>query len=348
MTTTSEIGVNPALFSKPNTGNAIQQLISPLLPQFDQILRSYVLFNIFFFSLGFVEVLLLLLFFTFLTQSAILAFSLAVVFLTFFSYFILRLYYQAQKPEQLHEFRERYLRACKSILHYQEGSPEHYMGLANAAGKLSDALAGREYALFQLPAFLSFAQPYIERFSYWYHWQDVHQMRELLLKSAVAENIKLVKHDPTSLEAHASLANAYILMSALYAPPNHNEKTDEEQWLPDEAFSEESKKKFRWTAERAVEEFKIINDFAPDDPWVHAQLAYSYHDLQMPLEEIKEYEILLKLDPEDPDTLLRLGILYFQQGMNAKGLCMYEELKTLDERKSEELLKFYGAYSQKF
>ncbi len=319
-----------------------QQIIASILPQYDQILRSYALFNIAFLSLGFVEFILLIVFFTFLTQSAILAFSLAFVFLTFFSYFILRLYFHAQKPEQLQEIRDKYIRAAKGILQYKEGVSEHNIALASTCSKLSDALVGREYTYFTPPAQFVFLKPYLERLSCWCHWHDVHQMRELLLISAIEENIKLVKGEPTSLDTHAALANSYIMLSVLYADPRKSEGIHDEQWVPNDAFSPELAKKFRITAERAIEEFKIINDFAPDDLWVHAQLAYSYHDLQMPLEEIREYELLLKIHSDDVDTLLRLGILYFQQGMNSKGLCVYEDLKSLDTRKADELIKFYG------
>ena len=96
-------------------------------------------------------------------------------------------------------------------------------------------------------------------------------------------------------------------------------------------------------AERAIEEFKILNDYAPEDPWIHAQLAYSYHDLQMPQEEIREYETVLRLKPDDMDTLFRLGVLYFQQGMNAKGLQAYEELKRFHYKKAEALIGYYGS-----
>jgi len=98
-------------------------------------------------------------------------------------------------------------------------------------------------------------------------------------------------------------------------------------------------------AERAIEEFKVLNDYAPNDPWVHAQLAYSYHDLQMPKEEIKEYETILKLNPGDRDTLYKLGLLYFQEGMNAQGLRIYEELKRSHYKKAESLMENYGSYN---
>lgn len=332
------------LSSQLNHGDSMQQSMTPMLQQFDKILHSYSMFNVIFLTVGFIEIILLLTFFTVLTQSAILALSLAIVFLTFFTYFILRLYYQAQKPEQLKELKEHYMLSCQNALEFKNSS-ERNVAIANACSRLSDALAGREYILYQAPQWLNSLRPSLERFSCWCHWYDVHYMRELLLKGAVDENIKLVKLEPTSLEAHAALANAYTMLSILHTDPLAQESSESGRWMPKEAFSPLLEKKFRLTAERAIEEFKIISDFAPDDPWVHAQLAYSYHDLKMPLEEIKEYEILLKLDPEAMDIQFKLGALYFEQGMNAKGLRIYEELKATDMRKAEELIKLYGVYS---
>lgn len=322
--------------------NPINHVVAPILPQFDRMIQTYAIFNLLFLTFGFIEFTLLVIFFTFLAKSAILAFSLAIVFLTFFSYFILRLYYQTQKPGQFQDLKERYLRACKGVMNYREGVPEHHIALAGACAKFSDSLQGREYSFYRMPSWLSILDPYIEKFSYWHHWTDVQKMRELLLFSAIEENIKVVKCEPTSIEAHAGLANAYVVLSGLYV--NSNKHEEDTGWLSNESLTPDLEHKFRSTAERAIEEFKILSDFAPDDPWVHAQLAYSYHDLKMPLEEIKEYEILLNLSPTDTDTMLRLGILYFQQGMNAKGLRIYEELKESAPKNALELIRFYGAY----
>src|ERR1700733_5959989 len=143
-------------------------------------------------------------------------------------------------------------------------------------------------------------------------------MKELLLTIAVEEHLKAVKCEPTNLEVHAALANAYVMLSSLYADPCKYHDYDEERYVPVERHAEQIQAKFRATAERAIEEFKILNDYAPEDPWVHVQLAYSYHDLHMPEEEIREYEIVLSLRPDDKDTLFKLGMLYFQQGLNAK------------------------------
>src|SRR5262249_13631206 len=159
--------------------------------------------------------------------------------------------------------------------------------------------------------------------------------------TSVEEHLKLVKCEPTNLEIHAGLANAYVMLSSLYADPRKYSDYDEEKYIPAERLSQQMQAKFRATAERAIEEFKILNDYAPHDPWVHMQLAYSYHDLQMPHEEIREYEKVLSLHPEDKDILFKLGILYFQQGMNAKGLRIYEQLKEHHYQKAENLIKFY-------
>jgi tetratricopeptide (TPR) repeat protein len=216
--------------------------------------------------------------------------------------------------------------------------------LAKAAHKFAIHLHEKEYFYYTPPLFLKSLEPTTEKFSCFCHWKDLYLFKELLLLRAVEEHIKVVKCEPTNLEVHAALANAYVMLSSLYADPRKYDGFDEERWIPQERYSENMKEKFRITAERAIEEFKILNDYAPDDPWVHIQLAYSYHDLLMPEQEIKEYEIVLKLRPDDKETLFKLGMLYFQQGKNAQGLRIYEMLKQTNYKKAENLIKFYGAY----
>jgi tetratricopeptide (TPR) repeat protein len=101
--------------------------------------------------------------------------------------------------------------------------------------------------------------------------------------------------------------------------------------------------KFKLSAFRAIEELRILDAYAPNDPWVHSQLAAVYQDLGMIDKEIQEYEAILKLSPKDHDILFRLGVLYFSQGRNAQALNLYEKLKDLKESKAEELLSYYGA-----
>jgi tetratricopeptide (TPR) repeat protein len=132
-------------------------------------------------------------------------------------------------------------------------------------------------------------------------------------------------------------------LSGLYVDPRTVEGLDDDRWIPSTKYNESFKQKFRSIAEKAIEEFKILSDYAPHDPWVHAQLAYSYRDLQMHKEEIREYETILQLCPDDREALFKLGKLYFEQGQNAKGLQVYETLKGSHYKKAESLIHFYGA-----
>lgn len=347
MTITNTESTTPEMYTRCDFSVQIKHLIDPIFPQVDRLLKSNVRFHLLFLSLITIEVILLFLFFTFLAQSALLAFGLATVFLTIFSYFILRLYYQTERPDDFRQLKARYMESCKGYIGYVEGHAEKHIALANACCKLANNLHGREYELFVLPAFIRHLIPalqeLLERYSCWLVWQDVHKIKELLLIGAVEEHIKIVKCEPTSLQAHASLANAYVMLSGLYADPRKEEGYEEDKWLPQERFSEEMERKFRLTAERAVEEFKIISAYAPQDPWVHKQLAFSYRDLRMPEAEIKEYEIILSLVPDDLDVQYKLGELYFQQGFNAEGLKAYEVLKRNYFSNADKLIQYYGA-----
>ena len=326
----------------------LNKVLDSIFADFDRVMKRHAAFNLFFVCLCTSEVIVLAAFFVTLVQSLVLALSLSIVFFTFFAYFTLRIYFQTKKPEQFQEIKDRYLAACKDLLNYQEESEDHYNALANACCKFANRLHAREYDYYSVPGWLSFLSPLMERVSCWWHWQDIYFMKEKMLEEAVNEHIKFVKCHPTSLEAHASLANAYVMLSGLYIDPRHLEGYDEDRWIPKDKYTDRFDGKFRFTAERAIEEFKILSEYAPDDPWVHSQLAYSYHDLQMPLEEIKEYETIQKLVSTDMDNLYKLGILYFQQGMNAKGLRVYEELKKAHYFKAESLIKFYGSYEGSF
>ena len=324
--------------------NHLNKVFDPIFTDFDRVIKRHAAFNIFFVGLCTIEVVVLAVFFVTLAQSLVLALSLSIVFFTFFAYFTLRIYFQTKKPEQFQEIKERYLAACKGLLSYQEGSEDHYNALANACCKFANRLHGREYNYYSPPAWMSFLSPLLERVSCWWHWRDIYFMKEKMLEEAVNEHIKFVKSHPTSLEAHASLANAYVMLSGIYIDPRNLEGYDDDLWIPKDKYTERFDEKFRFTAERAIEEFKILSEYAPDDPWVHSQLAYSYHDLQMPLEEIHEYETIQKLVPTYKDNLYKLGMLYFQQGMNAKGLRVYEDLKNAHYANAENLIKYYGSY----
>lgn len=343
---TTMLEENQVKFNRQAFQDRISKLIDATTPQFGQIIKSYVKFNCSFLIAGVVEFLLLFILFTFWSHSSLLAFTIAAMFFTLFAYCILRLYFQTKKPDQFAEHCQQFISTAKKLINYQEGIPEHHLALANACCLFAAALQGKEYQIYKAPKWLGSLAPIIERWSGWWHWHDFHKIKENLLQESVNEHIKLVKCEPTNLEAHAALANAYVMLSGLYVDPRKISGEEEEYWSPPKKFIEILQNKFRFTAQRAIEEFKILNEYAPNDPWVHAQLAYSYRDLQMPDEEIKEYETILKLRPDDIETLFKLGTLYFQQGYNAQGLRIYEEMKKTHYTKAENLIKYYGNYNQ--
>lgn len=318
----------------------IAKNIDQFLPQFDKILRTYVMFNLGYLALGVTEVVLLALFFTFLVHSSLLAISLALLFLTCFSYFIIKGYLQTLKQEQFKTLRDRFVASCEELLGFNENVPEHYLAIASACSRFATELSGNEYKYYRLPRWLEKISPSIENWSCWWHWQDVFQMREILLQMCVSKHLKMVKLEPTSLEVHGALANAYVMLSSLYVDPRKGENND--RWVPPNKYTQSFEEKYRTAAEKAIEEFKILKAYAPDDPWVHEQLAYSYHDLGMPAEEIREYEKVLALKPNDKETLYKLGVLYFGQGLNAKGLRIYEVLQRSHYVKAEQLIEYYG------
>lgn len=335
-----------ATFDKRGYHQQVSKLWTPGVRQFYRLVSSQLLFNTLFCAIFVIQIGLFFAFYAFFQQSTLVAFILALFFLTLFSYFILRIYRQAKKPEQLMEICTDYLKRCKEVFRYQEGVPEHQIALAHAAQQFASGLHEREYQFFQsYPLLKSFSAP-LEKISCFFLWKDLHRLKEILLTQSVEEHLKVVKCEPTNLEVHAALANAYVMLSSLYADPRKYPGYDDERWIPPLRFSEEMQLKFRQTARKAIEEFKILHDYAPEDPWVHVQLAYSYHDLQMPEEEIQEYEIVLKLRPDDKETLFKLGMLYFQQGMNAKGLRIYEALQKTHYKKAESLIKFYGTFEE--
>lgn len=315
--------------------------VDPFLKQFSLATKSYTHFHLFFAIIGLIEILLFLFLFPFLAHSSLLAITFAAMFLTAFTFLILRLYFQMQKPEQLKCLLEQYIIEHKKHLNYKNNSVEHHVSLAQACTKLASALQGKEYEYYPAPTWLNILNPFMEKFSCWWHWYDIHIMKEMLLQQAVKEHIKMVKSEPTNLEFHAALANAYVVLSGLYIDPRKME-SDDDRWVPQGLYTSILDKKFRSTAKKAIEEFKILSEYAPNDPWIHTQLAYSYHDLQMPEEETNEYEIVLKLRPNDQEILFKLGVLYFQQGRNALGLQIYEELKKIDSGKSEDLIQYYA------
>lgn len=242
----------------------------------------------------------------FLFNQPIFALELGALFLTVFCYCVLLFYFQTRKPDQLVELKNRFIDSCRAAL------PDR-LSVAEALATLSTYLNHFSSS---------------SRFSSYCYSEDVFKMKVLLTRASIDEHLMQIHETPTDLAVHASLANTYAALSKIYR-----------------AVSKGSfETKARNAAQLALEEYRILSHFAPNDPWAHEQLAAGYRDLDMLEEEVHEVETLLKLKPLDKEVLYRLGSLYFKQGLNAKGLQIYKELKKLNFQKAGDLLSSYGSF----
>jgi tetratricopeptide (TPR) repeat protein len=320
--------------------HALPSYYRSVLKKFRTISRSFVHFNLLFVALFTVEVSLFLAFVPWLQSASLLALSLSLLFLTCFSYCVLLFYFQARKPEQLTSLKEEFIASCRALLSTPVGIAQHHLSMAETLCRLATYLHEFEWELYKVPSFLQWISPWVSRFSAYWYWEDVFEMKQLLLLSAIDEHIKQIRITPTDLEVHASLANTYVIISKLYRKPILQENHPKSHKLKSLQASFEDRALSY--SRLAMEEFKILSQYATDDPWVHEQMAMGYKDLGLIEEEIQEMEILRKLKPQDKEILFRLGSLYFARGLNAKGLLIYEELKETNFKKAEDLISSYG------
>lgn len=311
------------------------------LSAFDQKIHSNVRLNVIFAFAIILEFILIILFFPFFIKSAFLAFILGGFILTIFAFLMSGQYFSSCKHLFFQELVKTYLDKTKTKLNYSFGVTTHHLALAKACTMLAETLYAKEYQYYPPPPFLKRISRIAEKLSCILHWKDLFITRELLLNAVVKEHLALIKIDPTNPETHGLLANAYVLLSGLYVDPRCLSYEEDERWFPKERFSEEIKLKFQEYAKKAIEEFKILKEYAPHDPWIYAQLAYSYRDLNMLKEEREAYETLLKLRPDEQEIRHKLGQLYFKNGEMSKGLKIYEELKQTHYPKADELLDLY-------
>ena len=322
-----------------------QSILEALCKKTHQNLLRYLLKQTLLVALGtalmVAELGIFLYFFLFSGKTLLPAFCLACFILTIFFCLVIRLYILSRKTVVFDRLLAAFIHQAQAIFK-KKSVVEEQPEIAAAVTQLSLVMQHQEYFVFC--NLLKIIPPYdsIKKFSCFCFWKDYFMFRELLLQKAVDLYLLVVQAIPTDLGAHVSLADAYVSLSGLYADPRKYPEFDTKYWVPPGRYGEDIQEKFFVTARRATEEFKILNEYAPGNVWVHSQLAYSYHDLQMPMEEIREYEIVLKLKPNEANTMMKLGILYFQQGMNAKGLQVYEQLRKVDLKKSKKLIKFYG------
>lgn len=314
-----------------------------ILSSFRKTSTSFVLFHLLFLSIGVVESALFFAFFSHLSGAVGLAIVLSTFFLTLFSYLVLLFYYtQAKKPEQLNTLVHEFMTSCRSSLRLFPETASHHLPVADALVKLSHYLDDYEGSLLQISDRFPKLTQFFSQCSVGLYWRDVFHFKKALLQAAIQEHLHQIRLTPTDLELHASLANAYIALSQIHKEP---EATSPRPYLN---FYKKHKQlfgeKFKLYGQLAIEEFKILNDFAPNDPWIHEQLAAGYRALSMPQEEMKAIELLLKLRPNDKEASFQLATLYFALGLNAKGLQIYEELQRIGFKKTEQLIASYGKF----
>jgi len=312
-----------------------------ILASFRKTARSFAVFNAIFILIAAVEVATFLFLLPWLNGSSSVALMLSTLFLTLFSYLVLLFYYQAKKPDQLDDLVEGFIASCRSSLGLAPIVNSKHLSVAEALLKLSQYLTDYEARLFQGSEKYPALTRLIARSSANFYWHDVFNFKRALLRSAIEEHLHQIRLTPTDLELHASLANAYVALSQLYKKnkSSHNPRSRRKFYRKNEALCQE---KFTMYGTLAIEEFQILNQYAPNDPWIHEQLAAGYKALSMPHEEIREVECLLQLRPNDREVFFLLGKLYFEQGFNAKGLRIYEELKKANFPKADDLLSSYG------
>jgi tetratricopeptide (TPR) repeat protein len=113
-----------------------------------------------------------------------------------------------------------------------------------------------------------------------------------------------------------------------------------------EDFEEELLKKFKTCILKAIEEYKIILASTEQAPWVLAQLATCYHELELYDKEIETFEKILEISSSQEEVMTRLSYLYFQEGKNAQGFKLYKLIKETNPPKAEEIFSYYISKAQ--
>ncbi|NGX56767.1 MAG: hypothetical protein K1060chlam5_01013 [Candidatus Anoxychlamydiales bacterium] len=303
--------------------------------EFKKVIRNFAFFNIGFFIFLFIQLILFAYLFSYLSSSSVLALILGSIFLSCFSYFILLFYFQAKKNDQIISLKDRFISTCKRAISMPENTIEHHLTLAHAASRFADSLMN-----FEKQIYFSFKKEFLlkitKKISYLLHKEDIYKLKEKLLISAIEEHIKQIQNSPTDLELHASIASSYFKLSKLYLDAIENNAVSK-------TILKTLDQKYEFCVKSMIEEFRILNDYAPNDPWVHMQLAKSYRALNLKEKEAKENEIILKLAPENTKILYRLAKLYFELGKTAKALRIYEDLKLREYKFADSLLESYSS-----
>lgn len=290
---------------------------------FSSILTSFLSFHTWMLIALLLELLIFSILLNISTRSLLLATNLAFILATLFSYLILNYYLQIRKNEQLIKLKNNYIFSLREEMN---GGEDH-LAIAKVLRKLAELLHQQDFTK------LSILPEKIKRFLI---EKDTQAMIEMLFLSAIEELHMLIKKIPSDIKGHTSLSNILIDFSKIYLKRPHSISSSRYQFT-----SDKMKQKYETALLLAIEELKILDEYVPNDPWIHARLATCYHDLNLIEKEIEEYELLKNLCPDDPDVLYKLGKLYFQKGLNAKAMRIYEKLKVKNDKLAKKLIATY-------
>lgn len=324
MFTAESIQSEKKIYFSPSSSEVWKEQATVYLVRFFALIRASALFHLSFVLLIALQIFSFFCFFTFLNKSLSFALSIASLFLTTFSYFVLHFYFQTKKPEQMQGLIQDYVNACKG--NQTLSAPLFY---------LADLIHLDKCDTYHFLEKIKAIEPLVKKFKITMHYADLLQMKEWLILRAIDEKIEAVKKEPCDIELHAQLGNAYLALSNLYL-------SKDGEWTPPSNQFAKLHEKSLSAARKALEEFKILDTFVPNDLWVHGKLAALYHQLHLPEKERLVYETMLKLAPDDKELLFKLGLLYFQQGETAQALLLYDRLKKMGDMRADDLITYYS------
>jgi tetratricopeptide (TPR) repeat protein len=292
---------------------------------FQDIVKRELFFHSLFIGLAALALFGFLFFFSFLSDTFLMGIFIACCFFGVVLYFVLKLYFQEQKPQELTQLRDDYLKQC---------DPKN---IALACTNFVELLENTKIDYWHLPSSFDFLRPSFEKFLATYHFQDVHLFKELFLRAAVEQKIKEVITQPTEIDSHKELATSYMALAEHFQAPlesmNPTSKTSQLYWEHFQTFQR-----------LAIEELLIVKEYAPNDLWTSTKLAECYLALGMLDQAIVEYELILEENPNDTEALFSIGRLYFKQGLHGKGLKIYEQLQQFAPEKARALIRHYGSH----
>jgi tetratricopeptide (TPR) repeat protein len=255
----------------------------------------------------------------------------AATIVSIFSYLTIKQFLETKKYSQIHQLIE---------LTYREANPaertlsaldqyEYYKNLAH----LFSYQAKEKFFAKLFPSLTH----KLQMGSYWKFYvftlEELGKRRLLCLLSLIEEH-------PSDLRIHTEYTNNLLEQINLLQIP----KSYQELFFPSalKKFNhEDRKRKIKKLYHLAIEELKILNDLAPNDPWTHAKFADCYKGIHDQQNELLFVEKLKSLRPHDKEILYNLAELYFENHQYAKGIHIYDQLKLIDKNLAIKLMHNY-------